>query len=78
MYARTLENLFYARGEWQPPGDLPPEPYPPEIPELPPDETPLPEPPEEEPPGPDETPPPPPLETRGQRSQKGRLLSEIQ
>ncbi len=46
------------RGEWYPPSDVPPEPYPAEVPELPPDETPLPESPEEEPPGPDETPPP--------------------
>lgn len=58
MGMSVLINWFELRGEWYPPADVPPEPYPVEVPELPPDETPLPESPEEEPPGPDETPPP--------------------
>ena len=68
MTTSTSGKYLEERAEWQPPRDLPSEPYPVEIPEFPPDERPLPESPQEEPPGPDETPPRPPPEN-------GRRLS---
>lgn len=68
MTTSTLDKYLEKRAEWQPPRDVPSEPYPVEIPEFPPDEKPLPESPQEEPPGPDETPPRPPPEN-------GRRLS---
>lgn len=77
MDASTIENRFRLRGEWYPPGDVPPEPYPAEVPELPPDETPLPRSPEEEPLGPDETPPPPPPENRRERLPPSPLLGPL-